>query len=142
MAKDIVKYIMDGDNKSYYYQRYPKAIGSFQWRYEKNFNEGILYPLDDFDKKYYSELKLKNNEHLFRYKTDRMMFGEKYLVKINLDNGLIYFMEEYEDDRNPKFFSRGIKAEYVLVEYKSLAKGGSVDFEQNVYVKETTHKLN
>lgn len=142
MAKDIVKYVMEGDNKFYYFQRYPKAIGSFQWRYDRNFNEGVLYPLDDFDKKYYAHLKLKQNERLFRYTTDRMMFGEKYLVKINLDNAMIYFMEEYEDDKNPKFFTRGIKAEYILLEYKSLAHGGAVDFEENVYIKNTQHKLN
>jgi hypothetical protein len=140
--KDIVRYVMDGDNKFYYYLRYPNAIGSFQWKYEKRINEGIIYPLDDFDKRYYAHIKLKENEHLFRYRTDRMMAGYRYLIKMNLENAMIYFMEEYEDDKNPKFFTRGIKADYILIEYKSLAHGGSVGLEDNVYIKGTQHKLN
>lgn len=115
-------------NKFYYYQRFNGAIGGFGWKYDKKYNEGIIYPLDEFDNKYYAHIKLKPDEKLFRYKTDKMQKEEKYLIKMNIEKGLIYFMSDSEDDKNPKFDTRGIKAEYIQLD-KSLyrmAKGGTV----------------
>lgn len=115
-------------NKFYYYQRFNGAIGGFGWKYDKKYNEGIIYPLDEFDNKYYAHIKLKPDEKLFRYKTDKMQKEEKYLIKMNIEKGLIYFMSDSEDDKNPKFDTRGIKAEYIQLD-KSLyrmAKGGEI----------------
>jgi len=66
-AKGGVTYVGDykTDDKPYYFRRYNNAIGAFGWVYEKKYNEGILYSLSDFDKEYYSHVKLKNGEHLF-----------------------------------------------------------------------------
>ena len=107
----------DPNKSSYYYKRYNGAIGAFAWKYQDKYNEGILYPISDFDKEYYNHLKLKSGEHLFRYSTDRMK-GDKYLIKINIDKGLVYFMKDAnkDDDKNPEFESRGVKAEYILLE--------------------------
>jgi hypothetical protein len=124
-----------------YFLRFEDAVGSFAWRYFK-YNEGILYNLSDFDKDYYSHLRLKNGEKLFRYSTDRMIDGSKYLIKINLLKGLIYFMSEQNDmndDKNISFETRGIKAEYITLDkdkvdnvFEKYATGGSVD--RKIYI--------
>ena len=137
MAKGGVTFLGEykDDERPQYFRRFENAIGSFAWEYNKKYNEGILYPLSDFDKSYYSHLKLKSGEHLFRYKTDRMVQGSAYLIKINLDKSLIYFMtdSENDDDKNPIFDTRGIKAEYITVQRDTysdggyMAKGGETD---------------
>lgn len=131
MAKGGVTYVGDykTDNKNYFFRRYKNSIGSFGWEYNKKYNEGYLYPLNDFDRDYYSHIKLKDGEHLFRYKTDRMVSGDAYLIKINLDKSLVYFMtdSDSDDDKNPKFDTRGIKAEYIVVEKGKYASGGEVE---------------
>jgi hypothetical protein len=132
-----------------HFLRFPNAIGSFAWRFGK-YNEGILYNLDDFDKDYYSHLRLKNGEKLFRYSTDKMIDGSKYLIKINLDKGLIYFMSEQNDindDKNISFETRGIKSEYILLDKDKFADGGGVNEEEisaNRYleVEELNRKIN
>lgn len=115
-----------------YYKRFPKAIGSFGWFYPSTkINEGIIYPLDEFDELYYIhfKLKLKDGEYLLRYKTDKMKTA--HLIKFNFEKSLIYFLSDVddEDDRNPKFESKGIKADYIVIEWDSLnhkmAKGGA-----------------
>jgi hypothetical protein len=113
MADGGVTYVAPNDYDQKYFRRFDKAIGSFAWIYNKKYNEGILYPLTDFDKDYYSHIKLKDGEVLLRYKTDRMM--SKYLIKFNLDKSLIYFLVDGDDDKNPTFESRGIKADYIVV---------------------------
>ena len=120
-----------------YFLRFEDAVGSFAWKYGK-YNEGILYNLSDFDKEYYSHLPLKNGEKLFRYSTDRMIDGSKYLIKINLLKGLIYFMSEQNDmndDKNISFETRGIKSEYITLDkdkvdnvFEKYATGGNVDY--------------
>jgi len=106
-----LKVIKDSDKNQgkLHYERYKGAIGSFAWIIEGKYNEGILYPLDDFDKDFYSHLKLKDGEILFRYKTDKMLGKFFPLIKINLDKMLIYFLEDSDDDKNPTFNSRGTK---------------------------------
>ena len=127
----IVRYVEKGDYKdNLYFRRYNKAIGSFAWIYKdgskQKYNEGILYALDDFDRDFYSHLKLKDGETLFRYRTDIMMKDDKYLIKINVERALIYFMINWEDDKNPVFSTKGVKADYIVIERNSFAKGGEV----------------
>lgn len=121
--------------KSWYYKRFKGAIGSFAWMYDKKYNEGILYPFDDYDKEYYSHLKLKPNEVLLRYDNERMMFGEKFLIKFNLEKGLVYFMDSDrmsdDDDKNIIFQSRGIPLQYLVIEKDSYAKGGETEDESD-----------
>jgi hypothetical protein len=128
-----LKVIKDADKNQgrLYYERFNGAIGSFAWRYDKNYNEGILYPLDDFDREFYSHLKLKESEMLFRYKTDNMLGNFFPLIKINLDKMLVYFLEDSDDDKNPTFDSRGTKLEYLAIEeyyyeVREFAKGGEL----------------
>jgi hypothetical protein len=135
MAKGgTLKVIKDSDKNQgrLHYERFEEAIGSFAWIIEGKYNEGILYPLDEFDRKYYSHLKLKEGEMLFRYKTERTMIGMGFpLIKINLDKMLVYFLENSDDDKNPTFNSRGTKLDYLVIEeafynVREFAKGGIV----------------
>ena len=123
-----VEYVANDPYDQKYFRRFNDAIGSFAWIYNKKYNEGILYPLDSFDKEYYSHIQLKKDEVLLRYRTDRMVKDEKHLIKFNLDKALIYFMSDSDDDKNPKFETRGIKAEYIAIskDYapKIMADGG------------------
>lgn len=120
------------DEGNYWYRRTEGAIGSFQWKYDNRYPEGILFPLDEFDTKFYQSVKLKKGEMLFRYETDVMVGGIRPLIKLNLDKSLIYFMadsDNYSDEDEPKFESRGIKAEYIVLEEgydKKFAEGGEV----------------
>lgn len=135
MAKGgTLKVIKDSDKNQgrLHYERFEEAIGSFAWIIEGKYNEGILYPLDEFDRKYYSHLKLKEGEMLFRYKTERTMIGMGFpLIKINLDKMLVYFLENSDDDKNPTFNSRGTKLDYLVIEeafynVREFAKGGNL----------------
>lgn len=124
---------------SMYYERFEGAIGSFAWMYEGKYNEGILYPLSDFDKKYYSHLKLKDGEVLLRYKTERMISSSgKYLIKMNIDKGLVYFLDDSneDDDKNPTFDSRGTKLEYLAINETyfdlDMFKKGGLTFDEKV----------
>jgi hypothetical protein len=135
MAKGgTLKVIKDSDKNQgrLHYERFEEAIGSFAWIIEGKYNEGILYPLDEFDREYYSHLKLKEGEMLFRYKTERTMIGMGFpLIKINLDKMLVYFLENSDDDKNPTFNSRGTKLDYLVIEeafynVREFAKGGNL----------------
>lgn len=123
-----VEFVDSKSDKSWYYKRFDGAIGSFAWIYDKKYHEGILYPFDDFDRKYYSHLKLKPNEVLLRYSTERMVFGEKFLIKFNLDKGLVYFMDSDRmsdnDDKNIIFQGRGIPLQYMVVEKDKIHSSG------------------
>ena len=113
---------------NYWYRRTEGAIGSFAWRYDKNYNEGILFPLDKFYSDFYKNVKLKQGEVLFRYETDRMMGRMQPLIKFNLDKSLIYFGVDSDEDE-PNFETKGIKAEYIVLEEgydKKFAKGGQI----------------
>jgi len=137
-----VKYVdknnIDYSRGSYpHYKRYNNAIGSFAWKYDNRYNEGILYPLDEYDREFYAHIKLKDGEHLFRYKTDGMIGNYFPLVKINLKNALIYFLahdKNEDDDKNPVFESRGIQSDYIIIEYNDLgimfSEGGEVNLSK------------
>jgi DNA-binding transcriptional MerR regulator len=137
----IVEYVdSKRTDKNYFFLRYEDAIGSFAWIYNGKYNEGILYPLDDFDKEYYSHIPLKSGEKLYRYATEKMSSLDKYaikpfnnvryLIKFNLDKGLIYFMSEDNDpndDKNIRFDTRGTKADYIVIDKERFEQGGGVD---------------
>lgn len=121
--------VVKKDEGNYWYRRTKGAIGSFQWKYGNRFNEGILFPLDSFDKDVIKDVRLKNGDVVFRYETDVMVGGMRPLIKLNLDKGLVYFLQDSESGE-AKFETRGIKAEYIVVEdgYEKLvmAKGGKI----------------
>lgn len=134
-----VEYVGDykSDTKNYYFRRFNDAIGAFAWKYMGRYNEGILYALDDYDMDIYKDVKLKRHEYLLRYRTETMIGEGKYLIKINFSNAMLYFLSEQGAEMDePIFETRGVKAEYIVVEKakiewrpfeKEYAKGGAVD---------------
>jgi len=135
----ILKFASDNDwriGKNWVFRNYNDAIGSFEWKYEGKRHEGILYPLDDFSKDFYAHIPLKSGEILFRYKSNDLM--GKHLIKINIDKALIYFMEptsfEY-DDKNPSFYSKGIKAEYIVLDWQPFISTYKEDWEKSAFSK-------
>lgn len=90
--------------------------GNFAYCYNKIYVSGVLLKLDSFDiDNIFPNIKLKENEILLRYVTDRMFINNRYyqkpLIKINTVKGLIYHLLENEDDNIPIFQGRGIKLE-------------------------------
>lgn len=102
-----------------------KAVGSFSILSEKNslhphgkLWEGYLYELNDFDNDYYKYLPLKEGEKLYRYTSETSDIGGYFpVIKVNLEKGLIYFLENMysDDDKNLVFQSRGIKPNYISI---------------------------
>jgi hypothetical protein len=124
----------DIDKGNYFYRRYEGAIGSFAWRSDNNkYNEGILFPLDDFDKDFYSHIQLKDGEALFRYKTEIMGDNLFPLIKVNFDRLVVHFLDDSTDEKNPKFYRRGTPLIYISLEryyyeVREFAKGGKLNY--------------
>jgi len=78
-----------------------------------------LVRLDDWDKEYvFPNVSLKNGEIVARIDSDTCRISDqKPLVKINLDRGLIYFLdhERMNGDDTPIFETRGIKALWIKI---------------------------
>jgi hypothetical protein len=127
----------DIDKGNYEYRAYKGAIGSFAWRNDNNkYNEGILFPLDDFDKDFYSHIQLKEGEVLFRYKTAIMGTNLFPLIKVNFDRAVVHFLDDSTDEKNPKFYRRGTPLIYITLEryyyeVREFAKGGETS--NNIY---------
>ena len=120
--------VVSRNEGSWYFLRFEGAIGSFAWIYGNKYNEGILYPLDDFDKGLVADIKLKKGEFIFRYDTDMMRGRMKPLIKFNLDKSLVYFGVN-SDEGEIKFETRGIKLDYIVLEEgydKIYADGGEL----------------
>lgn len=87
-------------------------VGNFAYNYYGSYISGVLLKLDSFDINYViNDIKLKENEILFRYVTDRMFINDRYyqkpLIKINTVKGLIYHLSDKSDI--PIFEGRGLK---------------------------------
>ena len=119
----------------------PVKVGSEQWDSQvgvagwsdRGPRHIYLYDLDAFDKKFYRDVPLKKGEKLFRFVSDSTNFVEphaRYLVKINVDRDLIYFMAENQplDERMPRFKTRGLKARFLKFERNPRRKNPSVRY--------------
>lgn len=105
----------------------PMGVGRKQWDdqvgvtgwSDRGQPKGIyLYELDTYSHKFYRGVPLKRGEKLFRFVSDSTNYVEphsRYLVKINVDRDLIYFMTEDQgsNERQPSFETRGVKATYL-----------------------------
>lgn len=92
-------------------------FGAFKLK--KVYADFMILELDGFDQAYYADVKLKETERLFRYETETTRIsGMKPIVKINIANGLIYFLQDLyaDDDKNLKFESRGVRPEWITIE--------------------------
>jgi ribosomal protein L21E len=117
----VVKFVKEGEQyknswgRKGFKEYHGNCIGAFdlkEWKHDY----GFLYELNDFDKKYWSDVPLKQNEMLFRYESDATKIGGMLpVIKINLEKGLIYFIEDLysDDDKNLKFETRGVKPLFI-----------------------------
>ena len=92
-------------------------------------NDAYIYFLDEFDRDYVKDVEIKPNERIYRYITRNSAIGGMMpLVKINLENGLVYYPIFKDEDVLVGFDSKGQKTEYLnLVEVDEsdyYAKGG------------------
>ena len=119
------------------------AIGSFAHKINKKLiGDYYLYLLDDDDEAYYSHIPLKTGEILARVETDNMVGGEMPLVKVNIDNGRVYFMSDDndrfsdEDEKNPKFNRASADVTYLSLDKQILKYVGSKQkFALGGYIK-------
>lgn len=121
IEKDIVKNVKYNDND---------FVGNFAWKTLNNkYGEGYLYSLDDYDKDLIKGLKLKDAERVFRYFTRTTAIGGiKPLIKINIDNGMLYFMKN-DDENNISFETKGVKADYINLIENKYADGGAIKWQ-------------
>jgi hypothetical protein len=107
--------------------------GNFYAKGWQKSGDGYLYFLDEYDKEFTKDVRLNPGEKLFRYYTRTTAIGGMVpLLKINLNNGLIYFMESKDfGDETIDFSTKGIKAEYINLVSSALedeyALGGGID---------------
>ncbi len=116
-----------------------KCVGSFDLNHKGNINDYYLFELDSFDKEFYSHVKLKDGEKLYRYESEGTKIGKYFpIIKINIQKGLVYFMENMhsDDDKNPVFETRGVKPMYLsLHESQKMADGGIINHDgKDIYV--------
>jgi hypothetical protein len=75
----------------------------------------ILFSLDEFDQNLVAGIPLKDGEKIFRAETDRSAItGIRFFVKVNINNGLVYFVETDENNCEAiRFETRGNKTRYI-----------------------------
>ena len=140
-----------------------QSVGSFSHNYNKrNVGDYYLFLLDDYDRNFYSHIPLKPNEMLFRSETETGRISKSLpLIKINLQNGRVYFMSDDNDinsdydDKNPKFQKASADVNYLSLDdrikkynqglitldelsesvNKTYAKGGKIKFDDSSMMK-------
>jgi hypothetical protein len=105
--------------------------GNFGWKaFNNKLAYGYLYALDDFDKDYVKNVKLKQGEVIFRYVTRiTAISGSVPFIKINIEKSLLYFPVSL-DDEDVIFETRGVTPLWISLIEGSFADGG---FMNDVY---------
>lgn len=90
-----------GDNVRRYKMSVNELFAGNFMQHENKVSEYTIYELDDFDINYTKHVPLRVGEKIFRCDTERSRsigkyFGQ-YLVKVNLEKGLVYFLEDSDD---------------------------------------------
>lgn len=92
----------------------------------------IEYPLvslNEHDKKFVKNVKLKQDEYIFRLIPSKAVHGEMPLVKVNLNRGLIYFLTDRAMEEDiADFETRGTKLSFLR--YLSTSKIQESEFIQ------------
>lgn len=104
-----------------------EGVGNFEL--PKDRNTRYLYDLDEADMDLIKEAKIKlsPNEHIFRMESETTKVGKMTpLVKLNLENQLVYFLtEKAMEDGEIKFSTKGVKAKFINISDK-YANGGKM----------------
>lgn len=96
-------------------------LGVMGYKINGRYVDYELVKLDEWDQNYVfndGEVELKNGEIVARVDSDTCRIsGQKPLVKINLDRGLVYFLnhEVMKGDDTPIFETRGIKCMWIKI---------------------------
>jgi hypothetical protein len=110
MNQPIIRYIKKGDEWRYTGGTFESFAGNFGHN-GANCCVYTLFEIDEWDKKFCENVKLKENEKLFRFETDKAKkAGQKPLIKINMEKCLTYFL--VQDTELPEFESRGVKMSF------------------------------
>ena len=105
--------VKDDEKNKTSWGRLGDAVGEFDIKDSDKWWFGTLYELDDFDKNYWKDLKLKPDEKLFRYETYTTKVGNmRPIVKINIDRGIIYFIKDLSSEK-PTFEKKGVKLKFL-----------------------------
>ncbi len=107
-------------------------VGNFGWKIGKSRGAGAyLYKLNDYDQNLVKKLKLKQGDKIFRYVSRTTAIGGMMpFIKINVENGLLYFSMPNDDDKIV-FETRGIKPMYLNLIEGSFANGGEFMTDPN-----------
>jgi len=109
--------MIDGDDKldtkTYYRKHGEKSAGGFSLKgWEGKGTDASLLKLDDFDKKWVGDYKLKPDEKIYRYSSDTTkVSGIEPIVKINHKKGLVYFSNG--EDNKLSFETKGEPVSYM-----------------------------
>jgi hypothetical protein len=109
-----------------------KFAGNYYIKEHKN--DTYIYFLDDYDRNLVKDIPLKLTERIYRTVTrNSAIGGMSFLVKINLENGLVYVInQDLEDDNKIEFVKKGQQAQYLnLVQVEEedyYKKGGAIDY--------------
>lgn len=106
-------------------------VGNFGWRIDNrkqaNIAYGYLYALDDYDKDYVKNVKLKKGEVIFRYVTRVTAIGGMMpFIKINIEKALLYF-PMFNDNDDVFFETRGTTPLWLSLIENSFANGGKTE---------------
>jgi predicted ABC-type ATPase len=122
IEKDVLDKVRDTiDNQEF--------AGNFYSSSWEGSGDGYLYELDAYDKHLVRSQPVKPNQKFYRYFTRRSaLTGITRLIKINTENGLLYFLKPDSDD-NIEFETKGIPVRYlnlVKKEDEFFAVGGEL----------------
>jgi hypothetical protein len=103
-------------------------VGNFGWKTPQGkLGDGYLFKLDDYDQNLIKDLKLKSGEKVFRYFNRLSAIGGMTpLIKMNLDKGLIYFLQDSDNDEIV-FETRGTNALWIGLIEDKMQKGGNLN---------------
>jgi hypothetical protein len=107
-------------------------VGNFGWKTPQcKLGDGYLFRLGEYDQNLIKDLKLKSGEKIFRYFNRLSAIGGMTpLIKMNLDKGLIYFLQDSDNDEIV-FETRGTNALWIGLIEDKMAKGGKVAPKMN-----------
>lgn len=87
-----------------------EVIGFFS--INKQFIDRFLFEIEDEIKEDVAHIKLKKGEKLFRYVTQNTLRYCHPLIKINIEKGLVYFLQDMDSD-DIVFETKGVKVDYL-----------------------------
>jgi hypothetical protein len=95
-----------------------RFAGNIGYKFENSYVEYTIHSIDDFDKDWTSDYKLKLGEVFFRCRSrvSDISCPGGFIVKVNIERGLIYFLSLHGQESDILDFERkGIKLNYLNI---------------------------